>query len=80
MKNSEFNQIITKIIVVKKNKPTFDESATEIEIVDEGAGPFIKIGQCMEHHSGEILIDVDEWEDIKKGVEFIIEEIKKLPQ
>ena len=55
----------TKMIVGVKNQQIFDDSVTEIEIVDEAAGEFLEISQ----EGGKLRFDADEWVYVREAVE-----------
>ena len=66
-----------KIGVLMKGKPIWDESITEIEIVDEGAGEFLKVTQSLDNNDNSIRIDQYEWETLKGAIEEMIGELRK---
>jgi hypothetical protein len=49
---------------------------TEIEIVDEAAGEFLKVSQCSEHHEGSIKIDAEEWLTLKAAIDKMFKECR----
>jgi hypothetical protein len=55
----------TKMIVGVKNQQIFDDSVTEIEIVDEAAGEFLEISQ----EGGKLRFDPEEWPHVRDAVE-----------
>jgi len=55
----------TKMIVGVKGQQIFDDSVTEIEIVDEAAGEFLEISQ----ESGKLRFDAEEWPHVRDAVE-----------
>jgi hypothetical protein len=66
-----------KIAVGVKGEPIFHEGTTEIEIVDEAAGEYLKITQSMDNvEPGTILIDPYEWPTIKAGIDKKIKECR----
>jgi hypothetical protein len=66
-----------KIAVCVKGEPIFHEGVTEIEIVDEAAGEFLKIKQSIDNEEpGTILIDPVEWPMIKAGIDKMMKECR----
>jgi hypothetical protein len=55
----------TKMIVGVKNQQIFDDSVTEIEIVDEAAGEFLEVSQ----EGGKLRFDPEEWPHVRDAVE-----------
>jgi len=55
----------TKLIVGVKGQQIFDDSITEIEIVDEAAGEFLEISQEV----GKLRFDAEEWPHVRDAVE-----------
>jgi hypothetical protein len=53
------------------------ERATEIEIINEGAGEFLSIYQDASTVNGKIAIDPDEWPTLKNAIEDAFAEIAK---
>ena len=52
----------TRVTIVPKGEPTFSERATEIEIVDDAGGEWVKLRQSAEDlQQGEVGIDPDAW-------------------
>ena len=67
---------ITRLTVVPEGKPIFDESATYIEIDDEGAGEFVVIRQCNDSsENGAVAIDKNQWPSICMAVNELMEEV-----
>jgi hypothetical protein len=66
-----------KIAVGVKGEPIFHEGTTEIEIIDECGGEFLKITQSMDNaEPGVIKIDPTEWTMIKSGIDKMIKECR----
>ena len=59
-----------KIAVCIKGEAIFHEGTTEIEIIDEAAGEFLKITQSNEE------VDPHEWPMLKAAIEKIIKECR----
>jgi hypothetical protein len=75
------NTITSRITVLPKGEPIFSHQATEINITDEAAGPFIEIKQCPQDGDEQsIKFNVEEWPFIKNAIDKIIQEIKKLEE
>jgi hypothetical protein len=73
----EYETRTLKIGVVSKGEPIFHESMTEIEIVDEAGGEFLKISQCRdEKDTQEILIDPTEWPILRKAIDRMVKECR----
>ena len=53
------------------------ERATEIEIINEGAGEFLSIHQDASIANGNITIDPEEWPSLKAAIEAAFAEITK---
>ena len=57
----------TKMIVGVKGEQIFDESITEIEIIDEAAGEFLVVSQ--EDGGQKLRFDKDEWVHVRAAIE-----------
>ena len=57
----------TKMIVGVKGEQIFDDSVTEIEIIDEAAGEFIEVRQ--EDGGQKLRFDKDEWVHVRAAIE-----------
>jgi hypothetical protein len=55
----------TKVIVGVKGEQIFDDSVTEIEIVDEAGGEFLEISQDEQ----KIRFDAEEWPHVRDAIE-----------
>lgn len=53
------------------------EQATEIEIVDEGAGEFVKLYQDASNVNGTVAITPEEWPTLSQAIEKAFIEIAK---
>ena len=53
------------------------ETATEIEIVDEGAGDFVTLYQDTSTKNGLVAITPEEWPTLKIAIEAALAEITK---
>ena len=66
-----------KIAVGVKGEPIFYEGTTEIEIVDEAAGEFLKITQSPDDaEPGAIKIDPHEWPMLKAAIDRMLKECR----
>jgi hypothetical protein len=65
-----------KIEVCLKGEPTFHNSMTEIEIIDEAGGEFLKISQCSDDNEGSIQIEKEEWPTLKEAIEKMFKECR----
>jgi hypothetical protein len=66
-----------KIAVGVKGEPIFHEGTTEIEIIDEAAGEFLKITQSMDNaEPGVIRIDTIEWPMLKAAINRMMKECR----
>jgi hypothetical protein len=76
MANTTMKIRITQLTVVPNGKPIFDESATQVEITDEGGGEFLVIRQpgVIGRY---IRLDADEWPTIREAIERMIDEVKE---
>lgn len=59
---------ISKITVNKPGEALFSETATNIEIDDEGGGEYLKVSQT----TGSVLITPEEWAVIRQQVDEMI--------
>lgn len=77
MNNMEYETRTLKIGVLIKGESIFHQSMTEIEIIDEAAGEFVKVTQNPdEEESGSILIDPTEWPTLKNAIDQMIKECR----
>ena len=54
----------TKIIVGVKGEPIFDDSVTEIKIIDEAGGEFLEVSQ----DNVKLRFDKDEWVHVRAAI------------
>ena len=66
---------VTQLTVVADDKPIFDESATQMEITDEGGGEFVLVRQTG---SGQAVVRIDphEWDRVREAIDQMIRECK----
>jgi hypothetical protein len=70
---TEYEITTLSLIVKPKGEPIFSERATIVEMMDEAAGPFIRILQFGDStEKGEIRIDPDEWGAIKQAADMML--------
>jgi hypothetical protein len=66
-----------KIAVGVKGEPIFHAGATEIEIIDEAAGEFLKITQSPDDaEPGAIKIDPHEWPALRAAIDKMVKECR----
>lgn len=65
----------TTIILRPETEPIYSDQATEIQIIDEGAGRFVEVSQTSSG-CGKIGIDPEEWEHLKTAIDKMIEACK----
>jgi hypothetical protein len=66
-----------KLVVLPKGETIFTERATEVEIVDDAAGEFVKVMQGDEAaENGTIQIDPAEWPMLKKAIDRMVKECR----
>jgi hypothetical protein len=70
----------TKVVIVPKGEPLFNQEATEIEIVDEAAGEFVEVRQCSDQYDGKIGITVEEWPTIRKAIDDMLGRCRSLEE
>lgn len=69
---------ITRLTLAPKGEPIFSELATHIEIDDEAAGEFLKISQVGgAAESKALLVNPEEWPQLKAAIEQMLKEIKQ---
>jgi len=73
----EYETRTLKIGVLMKGESIFHQSMTEIEIIDEVGGEFLKITQSPDDkETQEILIDPYEWPTLKDAIDKMINECR----
>jgi len=74
---AEYKERITKVVVLPEGKSIFCEMATEIEIIDEAAGEFLRLTQCREKGERQVIeINHEEWPTLKKAIEKMLWELR----
>jgi hypothetical protein len=67
---SKFTLRATRFTIQRDDKPLYDESATHVEIRDDGAGEFLAIRQEGEHlGKGEVTFDNEEIRILFEAIE-----------
>jgi len=66
---------VTQLTVVPEGKPIYDETATQVEITDEGGGEFLIIKQTG-GGKGETRIDAEEWRWVREAIDRMIKEVQ----
>lgn len=69
-----FIQRVTKIVVLP---PIFGAMSTEIEIVDESAGEFVKVTVLSDGDEEKLSIDPDYWPAIRDGIDRMISDCRE---
>jgi len=59
---------IMKTIVLPVRESIFSEQATSIEIIDEGGGEFLKVSQQNGCGKGEIVLEPNDWPDVREEI------------
>lgn len=67
-KINDYNYRITRLTVVPEGKPLYDDMATHVTIVDEGAGEYLEIHQSSGCEPGIIKITKEEWSAIQCAI------------
>ena len=73
MSDEVYETRVLSMIVTIKGKSIFDDSATEITIVDEAAGEFIEVSQDEQ----VIRIDEYEWPSIRACINKMISKCRE---
>jgi hypothetical protein len=60
-------------VICRSGTPIFDESCTQITIIDECGGEFLEV----EQEDGKILLQDDEWPMIREMIDEAFSEIKR---
>ena len=68
----------TRLTVMPDEEPIFSETATHIEIEDDGAGEYLRITQqsgSTDVKEQSIMVTPEEWPHVRQAVETLIEGI-----
>jgi hypothetical protein len=70
---------VTRLSVLPPNDPLFSNQCTDLSIVDEAAGEFLKIEQQNDDpaHQSAFLLTTEEWPAIKQAIETLLSEIQQ---
>ena len=76
--STKYNTRITRLTVLPEGEPIYGECTTQIEIVDEASGEFIKLTQEGGHTElgKSIAFEPVEWQSIKAAVDQMLGYIK----
>ena len=66
---------ITQLTVVPADKPIYDETATSVEITDEGGGEFLIVRQ-VSSGDGQIKLEPSEWPTVREAIDRMMKEVK----
>lgn len=75
-------QRTTRLTVLPDKEPIFCEMATNVSIVDEMNGEFVKVEQCMDSGVSKIQINPEEWPVLRAAINRMIKQcrgVKKNP-
>ena len=75
---AEYHRVITAIIVKPVNDPIYAESVTCVSLDDETGGGFVKVAQDTDDGANCIRIDMDEWPLIRRSIDRMIAQCKKI--
>jgi hypothetical protein len=64
-------------MVKKKGHPIYSDSATTIELADEGGGTFVQVHQRIGNRHDVIAIDPDEWTHIRDAIDSMVNAASK---
>lgn len=74
-----YEKRVVSVVVNKAGQPLYSETATTIEIVDEGGGEFIRISQEGGHTDflKFLTVDPDEWPTLRQSISEMIDGCRK---
>lgn len=68
--------ILTISVHLTSENPVFGENTTHVSLDDDAGGMYLKLTQCNDDStSGEIKLDLDQWDTINK----VVEELRSQP-
>lgn len=67
--NELFQIRVKELVVIRGDKPQFDESTIVVSIEDEAAGEFVKVAMADDKPPA---FDVDQWPVVKQAIEFMV--------
>lgn len=56
-------------VLAQEGRPSFDETATEVRIIDLAGGEFVEVSQDCRDELGKIHIDRSEWPALRDAIE-----------
>ena len=65
---SEYETLVTRIVLTPAGEPIFHRRAWSIEIDDEAAGEYVRV-RSMDDESQEIRIDASEWPALREAID-----------
>jgi len=68
---------VTQLHVMPRGKPTFDEQATIVDIIDEAVGEFLNVRQHKTQERPGIDIDQAEWPAIREAIDYMIGQCRR---
>lgn len=74
---SNYKTTMLALIVKPPEDPIFSEMATVIEMMDEAAGPYVRVKQSRGDGDGCILVECEEWPHIREAIDRMIAECRK---
>lgn len=78
IESEDYEARVLEILVAPKGENIFCEAGTTIRIEDEAAGEFISVSQDSEFNKpGEIRWDKEEWEVMKKSLNYMFNQLRK---
>lgn len=76
-KNTEVEIRVLEIAIAPVGAHYFDIASTFVKIEDEGTGEYLKVYQRTDSAKpGEIYLNVEEWEDVKKAIDFMAANVR----
>lgn len=75
---TDFVAVISAVTVVHRGGGIHDETATRISLDDEGAGAFVVVDQDSGNSEGKIQITPDEWPEIRRAIDAMIDTAEKM--
>lgn len=65
MSKTKFKTFVECVNLYREgDNPIFGESVISVTVEDEAAGPYFKVSQSMDSHSGELLLNFEEVEPL----------------
>jgi hypothetical protein len=73
---TDFVSVISAVTVLHRGGSLNDDTATRISLDDEGAGAFVVVDQDSGNSEGKIQITPDEWPEIRRAIDALMETAK----